>query len=427
MLKKTKFYYHGLPILFIHLRSVMKNKTSAGLFFIFITVVIDTIGLGIIIPVMPKLIQELIHGDISEASQYGGWLVFAYAFTQFFFASVLGSLSDRFGRRPVLLISLFGFCINYLLMGFAPSMFWLFMGRLIAGVTGASHTVAAAYIADISTPQNKAQNFGLLGAAFGVGFIIGPVLGGLLGHYGARVPFFAAALLSFLNFIYGYFIVPESLKPELRRAFNWRLANPIGTFVHINKYPIILPLIICIFLINMAAHSVQSTWSYYTMEKFHWNERMVGISLGFIGILLMIVQAGLIRLILPKIGLRWAIVLGILLYTISLPLYGLSTETWMLFAISIPYVLAGIAAPSLQSYVSNLVPQNEQGQIQGGITCVISLTAIIGPLMMTSLFSHFSRKGTPIYFPGAPFFVAGLLALTALIIAVRYFKRIKAG
>ncbi|TJZ60662.1 TCR/Tet family MFS transporter [Sphingobacterium olei] len=400
------------------------NKTSAGLFFIFITVVIDTIGLGIIIPVMPKLIQELIHGDISEASQYGGWLVFAYAFTQFFFASVLGSLSDRFGRRPVLLISLFGFCINYLLMGFAPSMFWLFMGRLIAGVTGASHTVAAAYIADISTPQNKAQNFGLLGAAFGVGFIIGPVLGGLLGHYGARVPFFAAALLSFLNFIYGYFIVPESLKPELRRSFNWRLANPIGTFVHINKYPIILPLIICIFLINMAAHSVQSTWSYYTMEKFHWNERMVGISLGFIGILLMIVQAGLIRLILPRIGLQWAIVLGILLYTISLPLYGLSTDSWMLFAISIPYVLAGIAAPSLQSYVSNLVPQNEQGQIQGGITCVISLTAIIGPLMMTSLFSHFSSKGTPIYFPGAPFFVAGLLALIALIIAIRYFKRI---
>ncbi|MBE8719989.1 TCR/Tet family MFS transporter [Sphingobacterium pedocola] len=403
----------------------MKNKTSAGLFFIFITVVIDTIGLGIIIPVMPKLIQELIHGDISEASRYGGWLVFAYAFTQFFFASVLGSLSDRFGRRPVLLISLFGFCINYLLMGFAPSIFWLFMGRLIAGVTGASHSVAAAYIADISTPQNKAQNFGLLGAAFGVGFIIGPVLGGLLGHYGARVPFFAAALLSFLNFTYGYFIVPESLKPELRRPFNWRLANPIGAFVHINKYPIILPLIICIFLINMAAHSVQSTWSYYTMEKFHWNERMVGISLGFIGVLLMIVQAGLIRLILPKIGLRWAIILGTLLYTVSLPLYGLSTETWMLFAISIPYVLAGIAGPSLQSYISNLVPQNEQGQIQGGITCVISLTAIIGPLMMTSLFSYFSRKSTAIYFPGAPFFVAGLLALTALIIAIRYFKRFK--
>ena len=401
-----------------------KSKSS-GLLFIFITVVIDSVGLGIIIPVMPKLIQELIHGDISQASQYGGWLIFAYAITQFFFASVLGNLSDKFGRRPVLLLSLLGFCINYLFMGFAPSIVWLFVGRLVAGITGASHTVAAAYIADSSTPQNKAQNFGLLGAAFGLGFIIGPVLGGILGHYGSRVPFFAAAGLCLFNFVYGYFVVPESLDRNLRRPFDWKKANPIGTFLHLKSYPRTTALVICIFLINLAANAVHSTWAYYTMEKLGWTERAVGLSLGFIGTLLMIVQAGLIRVIIPKLGLARAILTGLFLQTISLPLYGLATETWMLYAISIPYVLAGIAGPSIQSYISNLIPPNEQGQVQGGITSVISLTAIIGPLIMTGLFHYFSRSGTPFYFPGMPFLLGGLLSFISLLIAVFFFRGTK--
>lgn len=398
------------------------KRKSSGLLFIFITVVIDSVGLGIIIPVMPKLIRELIGGDISQASQYGGWLVFSYAITQFFFASVLGNLSDRYGRRPILLFSLLGFCINYLLMGFAPSILWLFVGRLVAGITGASHTVAAAYIADRSTPQNKAQNFGLLGAAFGLGFIIGPVLGGVLGHYGSRVPFFAAAILCFLNFVYGYFVVPESLDKALRRPFQWRKANPIGTFLHLRSYPNTTALIVCIFLINIAANAVQSTWSYYTMEKFGWTERAVGLSLGFIGTLLMIVQAGLIRVIIPKLGLARAILIGILLQAFSLPLYGIATETWMLYVISIPYVLAGIAGPSIQSYISNLVPANEQGQVQGGITSVISLTAIIGPIVMTELFYQFSKSDAVFYYPGVPFLLGGALALIALVIAVLYFR-----
>lgn len=398
------------------------KRKSSGLLFIFITVVIDSVGLGIIIPVMPKLIQELIGGDISQASQYGGWLVFSYAITQFFFASVLGNLSDRYGRRPILLISLLGFCLNYLLMGFAPSILWLFIGRLIAGITGASHTVAAAYIADRSTPQNKAQNFGLLGAAFGLGFIIGPVLGGVLGHYGPRVPFFAAAGLCFLNFVYGYFVVQESLDKSLRRPFQWRKANPIGTFMHLRAYPQTTALIVCIFLINMAANAVHSTWSYYTMEKFGWTERAVGLSLGFVGALLMVVQAGLIRVIIPKLGLAKSILVGIILYVVSLPLYGVATETWMLYAISIPYVLAGIAGPGIQGYISNQIPTNEQGQIQGGITSVISLTAIIGPLLMTGLFYQFSKSDATVYFPGIPFLLGGVLALIALIIAIIYFR-----
>lgn len=400
-----------------------KIKSQAGLLFIFITVVLDSIGLGIIIPVMPALIRELIHGDLSQASAYGGWLTFCYAFMQFFFAAILGNLSDHYGRRPVLLCSLFGFTINYLLIGFAPSIFWLFVGRLVAGVTGASHTVAAAYIADVSTKENKAQNFGLLGAAFGLGFIIGPVIGGILGHYGPRVPFFAAAGLTFLNFLYGYFVVPESLPKEHRRNFRWINANPIGSFRHIKKYPIIMPLVVCIFLINIAAHAVQSTWSYFTMEKFQWNERMVGYSLGVIGILLTIVQAGLIRVIIPKLGLAKSIVTGLLLNCISLFAFGIVDTTLLLFATSIFYVFAGIAGPAMQSSISNHTPANEQGQIQGGLTSIISLTAIIGPLVMTSLFSFFTKKNGPMYLPGAPFYLGSLLALIAVIIAINYFRQ----
>jgi|SRR5690606_10492535 len=400
----------------------MHKRNDSGLFFIFLTVVIDTIGLGIIIPVLPSLIKELIHGDLSDASRYGGWLMFCYAFTQFIFASVLGNLSDCYGRRPVLLISLLGFCINYVLMGFAPSILWLFVGRLVAGITGASHTVAAAYIADISTPQKKAQNFGLLGAAFGLGFIIGPVIGGLLGHFGPRVPFFAAGALSLFNFIYGYFVVPESLKKENRRPFSWRNANPIGAFKHMRRYPQIYALIICIFLINLAAHSVQSTWSYYTMEKFGWDEKMVGISLGFIGALLTIVQAGLLRIVIPKLGLPNSVLLGLFFYTLSLPLIGVVSSSWALFAVSILYVCAGIGGPAIQSLISNLTPSSEQGQIQGGIASVISLTAIFGPLMMSNLFAVFTKDGTPVYFPGAPFIMGGLLTLAALLTAYFYFK-----
>lgn len=400
-----------------------KIKSQAGLLFIFITVVLDSIGLGIIIPVMPALIKELIHGDLSQASSYGGWLTFCYAFTQFFFAAILGNLSDHYGRRPVLLCSLFGFTINYLLIGFAPSIFWLFVGRLVAGITGASHTVAAAYIADVSTKENKAQNFGLLGAAFGLGFIIGPVIGGILGHYGPRYPFFAAAGLTFLNFLYGYFVVPESLPKEHRRNFRWINANPVGSFRHIKKYPVIMPLVICIFLINIAAHAVQSTWSYFTMEKFQWNERMVGYSLGIIGVLLTIVQAGLIRVIIPKIGIPKSIIFGLLLNCIALLGFGFAGGTLALFISCIFYVFAGIAGPAMQSSISNHTPANEQGQIQGGLASIISLTAIIGPLLMTSLFSYFTKKNGPIYLPSAPFYLGSLLALTAAIIAINYFRR----
>ncbi len=401
----------------------MQQQKNSGLLFIFITVAIDVIGLGIIIPVLPTLIKQLTGGTLSEASEYGGWLMFSYAVTQFVFASVLGNLSDRYGRRPVLLLSLLGFCINYLLMGLATSILWLFIGRLVAGITGASMTVAAAYTADISTPDRKAQNFGLLSAAFGIGFIIGPVLGGLLGQYGPRVPFFAAAVISFLNFAYGYLLVPESLKKENRRPFVLKNANPIGAFKHFAKYPLIKPLIVCIFLINVAAHAVQSTWSYYTMERYGWDERMVGISMGFIGVLLAVVQAGLLRIIIPKLGLPKSIVIGFGLYVFAFPMMAFSYEPWMLFVASVPFVFAGIGGPAVQSFISNHTPDNEQGQIQGGITSIVSLTAIIGPPLMSNIFAFFTNHKHPTYFPGAPFLMASALCLVATIIAIIYFKK----
>jgi len=277
-----------------------ESKKQAAIGFIFITLLIDIIGWGIIIPVIPSLIKELIHGDISEAAKYGGWLTFSYAITQFISAPIIGNLSDKYGRRPILLMSLFGFSLDYLLLAFSPTIIWLFVGRILAGITGASITTASAYIADISTSENRAKNFGMIGAAFGLGFIIGPVIGGLLGQYGARVPFYAAAILCMLNFLYGYFILPESLSKENRRSFEWKRANPVGAFLHLKKYPNLIGLIIAIFVLYVGSHAVQSNWSFFTMYRFNWDEKMVGISLGVIGLLVGIVQGGLIRWINPK-------------------------------------------------------------------------------------------------------------------------------
>ncbi|WP_310555740.1 TCR/Tet family MFS transporter, partial [Flavobacterium sp.] len=308
-----------------------QNKKSPAIGFIFITMLIDIIGLGIIIPVIPKLISELIHGDISEAAKYGGWLLFAYAITQFVFSPLIGNLSDKFGRRPVILISLFGFSLDYLLLAFAPTITWLFIGRIIAGITGASITKASAYIADVSTPENRAKNFGLIGAAFGMGFIIGPVIGGFLGQYGSRVPFYAAAILCMLNFLYGFFILPESLAKENRRDFNWKRANPVGAILNLKKYPTLIGLILATFILYVASHAVQSNWSYFTIYKFGWDEKMVGISLGVVGLLVGLVQGVLIRYTSPKLGNKKSIFIGMALYCLGMLLFATASESWMMF------------------------------------------------------------------------------------------------
>ncbi len=401
----------------------MAQNRKAAIGFIFITLLIDVTGFGVIIPVMPKLIEQLLgSSDISKASQYGGWLTFAYAIMQFLCAPVLGNLSDKYGRRPVLLFSLFGFGIDYLFLSFAPSIWWLFVGRLIAGITGASFTTASAYIADISTPENRAQNFGMIGAAFGLGFILGPMIGGLLGEFGTRIPFIVAACLALANWLYGYFVLPESLDQQHRRPFEWRRANPMGALMQLKKYPTVAGLIVSLLLVYLAAHAVQSNWSFFNIEKFQWTPRMIGISLGVVGLLVGIVQGGLIRFVNPKLGNEKSVYVGLGLYALGLFLFAFATESWMMFVFLIPYCLGGIAGPALQSIISGHIPPNEQGEIQGALTSLVSVTSIIGPLVMTNSFAYFTGPNRPFYFPGISFLIGAIFMLISAILAYRALK-----
>ncbi len=401
----------------------MPKRTAPALAFIFITLLLDVTGIGIIIPIFPKLIEQLIDGNISQAARYGGFLSFAYALMQFVFSPVLGGLSDRYGRRPILLFSLFGFGIDYLFQGFAPTIEWLFVGRILAGITGASFTTANAYIADISTPEKRAQNFGLVGAAFGVGFILGPALGGFLGQYGPRVPFFVSAGLTLLNFVYGLLVLPESLAPENRRPFNWKRANPIGSLLNLTRYPVILGLVASLVLIYIAGFAVQGTWTFYTMEKFKWDEKTVGLSLAAIGLSFAIVQGGLSRVIIPKLGQERSIYVGLLFSALGFVLFAFASQSWMMFVFLGVYALGGIAGPSVQGVISNQVLPSEQGEIQGALTSLTSVTSIVGPLIMTNLFAYFTGSTAPTYFPGAPFALGAVLILISAALARRNFAR----
>ena len=395
----------------------MLQNRKAAIGFIFITLLIDVIGFGLIIPVFPKLITHLIHGNLSAASRWGGLLTFAYAVMQFLCAPIVGNLSDKYGRRPVLLLSLLGFGIDYIFLAFAPTIWWLFIGRIIAGITGASFTTASAYIADISTDEDRAKNFGMIGAAFGLGFIIGPLAGGLLGQYGTKVPFLAAAGLALLNTLYGFFVLPESLDKEHRRKFEWKRANPVGSLKQIKKFPSIGGLIGSLVLVYIAAHAVQSTWTFINIEKFNWSEKMIGYSLALVGLLVALVQGLLIRYINPKLGNEKSVYIGLGLYAIGLLLFAFASQTWMMFIFLIPYCLGGICGPALQSIMTSQVPRNQQGELQGALTSMISVTTIIGPLVMTFLFSYFTKPGAQIHFAGAPFLLGAILMLGSAVIA----------
>lgn len=405
-----------------------KKGKSAAIGFIFITLLVDITGWGIVIPVVPNLIKELIHNaDISVAATYGGWLGFLYAFMQFLFAPVLGNLSDQYGRRPVILFSLLGFAMNFFLQAWAPTIFWLFVGRIFSGITGASITTATAYIADISDDTNRSKNFGMIGAAFGLGFIIGPVLGGLLGQYGPRIPFIAAGILCLLNFLYGLFVLPESLTVKNRRKFDIRRANPVGSLMNVKKYPTVLYLMVAWFMVYLAGHAVQTNWPYFTMYKFNWDEKMVGISLGVTGIFTAIVQGYLIRKIHPKLGLERSILYGIVIYGVGMLLFSFAASEWFVFFILALYAFGGIAGPAIQSVTSSMVPANEQGDLQGAMTAVVSLTSIIGPPLMTNSFYYFTHDDAPFLFPGAPFFLGFLLmaASAYFVYAVFHRKKLK--
>ena len=403
----------------------MANPRKAAVGFIFITLLIDVMGWGLIIPVLPRLVSELKHIPVNEASTYGALLISAYAVTQFIFSPIVGNLSDRYGRRPVLLCSLLGFAIDYIFQALAGTYALLFIGRIIAGITGASFTTGAAYIADVSTSETRAKNFGMIGAAFGLGFIIGPALGGLLAGWGVRAPFYAAAGLCLLNFLYGYFVLPESLDKEHRRNFEWKKANPFGSLQFLKKTPSIAGLAVCYFLIYLAAQAVQGNWSYFTIHRFGWTEKLVGISLAVVGLLVGIVQAGLTGKINPKLGNEKSIYLGLLLYTGGLALFAFATQSWMMFVFLVPYCLGGIAGPALQSTMASHVARNEQGALQGALTSLMSLTIIIGPLVMTNLFKYFTTSKAPFYFPGVSFLLGAIFMLMAVIIVRRVFAREK--
>lgn len=395
----------------------MSEKRNPGIIFIFITLVIDVLGIGLIIPILPALLQEFAGGDLSLASRYSGLLMASYAVMQFVFSPIMGGLSDKYGRRPVLLFSLFGFGLDYILLGFAPTLAWLFVGRIIAGITGASFTTASAYIADISKPEDRAKNFGLIGAAFGLGFIVGPAIGGMLATFGTRVPFFAAAVLTLANWLYGYFILPESLAKENRREFDWKRANPIGTLKNLGKYPAILGLLIAYFCVTLGGQVHPATWTFFTMKEFNWTPDQVGYSLAFVGLMIAFVQGFLTRKTQPILGDQRSVVIGLFLYTIGFSLFSLANQGWMMYAFMIPFGLGGIAGPSLQSLISQQVGPSNQGELQGGLTSLQSITTILGPLLASNLFSYFTASSSPVHFPGAAFLMGAVLCFLAYLAA----------
>jgi MFS transporter, DHA1 family, tetracycline resistance protein len=382
---------------------------------IFITILLDVIGWGIIIPITPGLISELKNVSVADASSYGRDLLVVYAVIQFICAPIIGGLSDKYGRRPILLIALLGFGLDYFLQAWAPTYAWLFVGRVIAGITGSSITTSQAYISDISEPHEKAKNFGMVGAAFGMGFILGPLIGGLMHQFGARVPFVVAGCFTLINFVFCYWWLPESLLPKNRRDFSLKRANPVGTLLQLIKLPLVMQLMGCMLLIYIGAMAVQSTWNFYTISRYGWSETMVGISLAIVGALVGLTQTLLTQKAIKVFGQKKAIYIGLCLYGLGCLLFGLAPQGWMLFAALIPYCAGGIAGPALQSIISNSVERNQQGELSGAFASLISFSSIIGPAIMLSSFYYFSQLNAVFYLQGAQFYIGSLLLLLAAV------------
>lgn len=418
------------------------SSRKAALGFIIVTLFLDTIGLGLVAPVMPRLVEQLVGRGASEGAFYVGALIAAYALMQFTFSPILGSLSDRFGRRPVLLLSLFGAAFNYLLLTFAPSIGWFFVGRLVSGLCGASVGTAAAYIADVSPPEKRAQSFGLIGMAFGLGFVAGPFLSAVLGGLelplpdavaslvgqasvsGLRLPLLAAALASMANGLWGLFVVPESLDQAHRRPFDWRRANPFGALTALARYPAVGGLALAFFFVGLAQRALESTWVLYTAHRYAWTHQQTSISLGVVGISTALVQGGLVRRVIPAMGERKALVAAFSVSMVAFALYGAAPEGWMLYPLLAVGALGAISGPAAQGLMSKAVPANSQGLLQGGLASVTSVTSVLGPLLATNLFGYFVSARAPVQVPGIPFFMGSVLIAVGLLVALRTFRRL---
>ncbi|WP_112321648.1 TCR/Tet family MFS transporter [Oceanibium sediminis] len=394
-------------------------QSRAPFLFIILTVALDAIGIGLILPVMPELISELRGASISDAAFWGGWLSFTYAFMQFLCGPALGNLSDRVGRRPVLIVTLTFLGLGYVMMALATSLLALFVARFLAGITGATHATAAAYLADISSRDKRAANFGLIGAAFGVGFILGPAIGGLLGEVGPRAPFIAAAAVSFANAAFGYFVLPESLKPENRRAFEWRRANPLRAIMAMKRLPQMGGLLGANFLSVVSNYVYPAIWSFFIIERFGWSSGMVGLSLAAFGVSSAVVQGWLIRRLLPRLGEWRTAVFGLSMHVLSLLGVAFVPDGVVLFALMPVAALGAMAGPAVQGMMANRVSDDTQGELQGVLAAVAGIGVIISPVLMTGVFRVFTADTAPVYAPGAPFVVAALLAAGALVLLVR--------
>jgi DHA1 family tetracycline resistance protein-like MFS transporter len=401
-----------------------------ALIFIFITLFLDVLGVGLIVPILPKLVDQLADGGIASASYIYGILAGLYSLMQFIFAPILGSLSDRFGRRPVILLSLFGSGLDYFLMAWAPTLAWFFVGRIFSGITGANYSAAAAYIADISPKEKRAANFGIIGAAFGLGFICGPALGGWLGDIGMerygeaglRLPFYAAGILTLLNWLYGFFILPESLNRENVRAFSWSRANPVGALLQLRREKLVLGLSTSYFTSSIAHQVYPSIWVLYTAFRYQWDTKQTGLSLALVGLMAAIVQGGLTRIIIPKIGERNAALLGFGIMATALVGYGLAPEGWMVYWIIIFGSLSGISVPAIQGMISRTAEDNQQGEIQGSLTSLQSVAGFLGPPLATGVFGFFVSESAPVLLPGAPFFFSAALVCIAAFLAAKSFR-----
>lgn len=419
------------------------GESRAAISFILLTLFIDILGIGIIIPVLPELVKDFIANDPaftagmsaeeiaasvdSTAGWYIGWIGASYAAMQFLFAPILGALSDRFGRRPVILGSLFALGVDFLVMGFAPSITWLFVGRIFAGIMGGSFSAANAYIADISTPENRARNFGLVGMMFGLGFIFGPALGGLLGGIHIKLPFFISAGLALVNWTYGFFVLPESLPRDKRSSFTISKANPFGTIGRLRAYPLVAGLALVFVCLSFAQRGLENVWVLYTGYRYGWDEMTNGLVLALVGITAAIVQGGLVRPIIARIGERKAIILGTSVSTLAFLGYGLVPQGWMIPIVIVLGSPGGITGPAIQSLVASKVDSSEQGKVQGALTSLMSFTNVFAPVFFTTgLFSYFTSDKALFSLPGASFIVGSMFIFTGMIVATFVFRKFPA-